>query len=575
MTAGGRLPRAARGGLAAAILAFAAVFDWLAGRRGFFAFDQSIPFDAGWRVLSGQVPFRDFVLPVGPVVPWVQAAGLGLFGADYGGYLATGAAVNALAAGAAMALTARLFPGRWSLWGGSGLLTAVWFLPPSGTPWFEQVATLAGLAALALLAGPAVAEETPGRRGLLAGAGAGALAVVAFLAKQNVGVFLLPAYATLLAAPLPDARRAARQLAAWLAGLGIAAGACALWVALRADPGLLALHLFRLPAAVGLERILEYPRALMAVHAVGLDPPALRWTLLAAVAVAGAALVAELRRDRCGDRRLRAAALLTLALFAFQHLLWVSAGNQPEMVAVVPGIVLVLAGGVALARVERRPPDRAGLWRAARTAVVLAVGGAGLLLALRGVEAAWSREGHEGVAEARAYGEVEVPGLEPMRWAEGTLVTGPPSDPAEGPGLVRRSELRTLVRTLRERPGNLFVFPDWTVLYGLLGKPSPQPLLWFHPGLTYPAEPGPVRDSLDRAIVDALAAHRVTTVVIERASWMGTGDRLADFPALAAYLERCFAPERRIGLFEVRGLDPGAGPGCHRSRGERPTRSPG
>ena len=33
------------------------------GRRGFLPLDQSIVFDGGWRILNGQLPFRDFTAP--------------------------------------------------------------------------------------------------------------------------------------------------------------------------------------------------------------------------------------------------------------------------------------------------------------------------------------------------------------------------------------------------------------------------------------------------------------------------------------------------------------------------------
>ena len=40
---------------------------YVSGMRGFFAMDQSIVFDGGWRVLQGQIPYKDFVIPFGPI----------------------------------------------------------------------------------------------------------------------------------------------------------------------------------------------------------------------------------------------------------------------------------------------------------------------------------------------------------------------------------------------------------------------------------------------------------------------------------------------------------------------------
>lgn len=103
--------------------------------------------------------------------------------------------------------------------------------------------------------------------------------------------------------------------------------------------------------------------------------------------------------------------------------------------------------------------------------------------------------------------------------------------------------------TRLRRAGRPFlVFPDWTLLYGVVGAPSLQPLLWFHPGLTYPRGGDP---DLDRRIVAELERRGVATVVLEDVSWFGTGRRLAAFPHLAAWIDRRFAESEHIGPFRV------------------------
>jgi|GEM_PF-3267887 len=188
------------------VLAGAAWIDVAAGRRGFFAFDQSILFDAGFRILSGQTPFADFRLPFGPIAPALQAVLFRLFGVDFAGYLASAALANAVATALAMALLARLLPGRPAWWLLGGALTAIWFYPPFGTPWIEQTALLFVLAGIVLLL-PAVLAERPRIPHLAAAAGSGACAVLALLTKQNAGGAALPAFALLLAVPWLALRR--------------------------------------------------------------------------------------------------------------------------------------------------------------------------------------------------------------------------------------------------------------------------------------------------------------------------------------------------------------------------------
>jgi hypothetical protein len=46
----------------------AGVVVWFVGHRGIFFYDQSGIFDGAWRILQGQVIYRDFYVPYGPVI---------------------------------------------------------------------------------------------------------------------------------------------------------------------------------------------------------------------------------------------------------------------------------------------------------------------------------------------------------------------------------------------------------------------------------------------------------------------------------------------------------------------------
>jgi len=128
--------------------AFAFWFAFTAGQRGFYPFDQSIVFDGGYRVLSGQVPYSDFVVPFGPVAFWLQAFFFRLFGVSYFGYLMGAAVINAAATLCAVSVVRQLLPRSRLLPLASGVLTAVWFYPPFGTPWVDQTGFFLGLLGL-------------------------------------------------------------------------------------------------------------------------------------------------------------------------------------------------------------------------------------------------------------------------------------------------------------------------------------------------------------------------------------------------------------------------------------------
>src|ERR1700735_4567936 len=57
---------------------------WIVGRRFLLTFDEGIFVDGSRRILSGQVPYRDFFILMGPGTFWLQALALRVFGMTLG-----------------------------------------------------------------------------------------------------------------------------------------------------------------------------------------------------------------------------------------------------------------------------------------------------------------------------------------------------------------------------------------------------------------------------------------------------------------------------------------------------------
>jgi len=242
--------------------------------------------------------------------------------------------------------------------------------------------------------------------------------------------------------------------------------------------------------------------------------------------------------------------MVTVGLFGAQNLFLATANNQPEISLPFAGLLVALGGRLAwgLARSAGEAPSQTG-----ERLIVVAVAAGVVLLVATGVHTALSRRVHDVFPPGTRFSRpLAVAGLEPLRWGEPTRLWagGDENDhrPAgEGKTVnVQPAHLEELVRRLRQDGEPFFVFPDWTLLYGVVGVPSPQPLLWFHPGLTYPQ--GGASD-LERWIVGELERHGVATVVLEEVSWLGTERRLDDFPLLRTWIRRCFAERERLGLF--------------------------
>ena len=71
------------------------------------------------------------------------------------------------------------------------------------------------------------------------------------------------------------------------------------------------------------------------------------------------------------------------------------------------------------------------------------------------------------------YKDAHVQGLERVRWG---------NDPTVGEDAATTgADFENLVTDLRQQGRPFFVMGETTLLYGLAGMPSPQPLLYLHP----------------------------------------------------------------------------------------------
>lgn len=538
------------GVVVAVICAFGFVLTFKTGFRGFYPFDQSIIFDGSYRVASGQIAYKDFVMPFGPVTFWLHALFFKVLGVSYFAYVFGAATVNALAAAASI-VAARLLaaPGRLLSYV-AGLLTAVWFYPPFGTPWVDQTAFFFSYVGIALAVAAVGARQERASRGSALLAGCGVAAFASMLAKQNAGLFMLPVYLLLLAAAyLPDWRLALKRATAFAAGLAGAAGVFFAWLALASSPANFNRYVIGVASELGEKRLGTFVRegfgivkpyfgrrAALSVNAI----------VIGSLAVAVLALILWRRswKDRGGrSRRYLLAGIVCIYLVFFQHLFMNTTLNQQDNAYPFVGLVLAIAAGLALSLIRsRRFEDRKTLAKARKgmVAVVCVVIAVAAGFAVKdGVEVGMSRKVHDVFRGERFDRPLEVAGLEGLRWP----------DPMRMRGFdMFAKDFTELVSYLRQRRENFFVFPDFTILYGVVGVPSPQPVLWFHERVTYPEEGDP---ELDRWIVDDLKKNKVRIVVIEQVAWFNTGKRLDAFPQLKAYVYGDFERLGQIGTFSI------------------------
>lgn len=534
-------------------IAHAAALVRECGRVGFMPLDQSICFDGGWRILSGEVPLRDYVAPNGFTVHALQALFFAVGGVNWSSYIEHAALMNALAAGAVWLLLRQLGLGPWlaALFAGA---TGVVFFTPFGAPYMDTHAFAFSLAALvaALRATLHHADKVRRREAWLVGP----LLALAFFSKQIPSVFFLVPCLALCALARTERVATLRRML-----LSLAATAFVLLIAafaLGVDFAALRLFVLDLPAEEGARRLgyidgfgallrnFDETRTKLALHSILV----VHLLGLPALALGSVLLPRALREPTWRWRQaLGAAALGELLLLACLGFIALTSNDREQ------GVPLVFAalGACAAALVAAGAavgPRAAPAGRAAAFALAA--------LAL------WDAWGfHERVNIPRKAIDIT--------FAEPSPAAPPPKLPDqlacmqfETPRLVTygANDLRELSEYLRVRDGAFFLVGDASVLYGITGKPSVFPALWFHPGLTFPYPHDARFAAFEQRLLERLERFEVRTIVLEPRVWIGypaqDGQKpkaryitLESFPRVAQLVNARLASERSFGPIRV------------------------
>ncbi len=171
--------------------------------------------DGGWRILTGQKPFVDFMLNVGPVHIYLHALFFYFFGFGKLAILAHLVVISSVAILLTYGVARRRVGIAESL-----LLTALSatsFYWACSHPWYTHTAHLLGMFAVAFLI--LYLPFSTMRQAAIGGALCGALSVISFLTKTNVGV----AYGALFFVVLCLADKKRVSLGAFFAGALVAA----------------------------------------------------------------------------------------------------------------------------------------------------------------------------------------------------------------------------------------------------------------------------------------------------------------------------------------------------------------
>ncbi|MFH1888620.1 MAG: hypothetical protein ABH806_00850 [Candidatus Omnitrophota bacterium] len=531
--------------LALSIFAFFLTFK--AGERGFFAFDQSIVFDGGYRILSGQIPYKDFIMPVGPVAFWIQAAFFKVMGVSYFSYIFTSASINALSAICSICIIRMLFPSHRLLSYAGGILTAVWFSPPFGTLWVDQASFFFSFLAIAILLFSQLSRKKyPVANGLLLSV-SGSFALLSILCKQNAGLYILPLYFLLLAASRrPDSKSFLYSWCIFLSGFIVSLLIFILWLWIKSDLKIFLQYFIYIPSLLGIDRILEAKADFLRTFLGGSSKYAHLYLLSSGIRIifasvfitAAFALSVSIRNHKRAGypaRRELLASILCLYVLLFQYLFIHTTMNQAENGIPFIGIILAVGAALLLYLYKSSPLEIRFAY-----CKIIPVAALSLLVAyvsMLGIDVSLNRKVHQ-LSDSKFPGYLALDKLRALKWALPTMVGG--AD-------VKEDDIVSIFKYLKTKNNNFFVFPNFTFLYAILGTPSPQPILWFHKGLTYHV----IYDqALDKRVVDDLNKNMVKVIIIE--------DKpdynhyvLNDFPQLMSYIRNNFVKIKQQGIFNI------------------------
>ncbi len=502
---------------------------WEAGHRGLFLLDQSMIFDGAWRILQGQVPYRDFFMPFGPVAFWLQSLFSALLGLTWSSMVWSAVAVHTTATLLAYRCTQRMLDNRPSI--GplvSAAITAASFQSIFGTLWFEQTAFLFNYASLWLLL---ESQESTCRHPRWIAAAGGCCAVLSLLSKQNALVFFLPVLgcAALRSRPLASLVRLGVSFAA-----GAVAGAGLFMVWLQANSAVEGWyrHFLAIPREIARARSGEGAFHQLMEQVAGPTN---------AIPVSFGIAAFLLARYLHSPWRIWPAVLFTLAITGFRILFQTSTANEAPNT--VSQLALGTGIGCGLIEVLLREARSGSFLLRYRTSLLHLAGSLVVtaFLGWYGASKSLARPVMQFIPSTTFTELSRSPGLDGLKWGNPTRM----SDYSN----MTLSEWDRVVGAVRQQKRSFFVWGDATILYGLAGQQSASPLLYLGRNHSYRLKDIAL---LDPMLVASLRRHRVTMIVRQTRNAIEKDvNQLQDFPQSYAWVQQNFQLTHKSNFFEI------------------------
>ncbi len=531
------------------------------GRIGYMPQDSPTVFDGGWRILSGQIPFRDFTLPNAILPIFLQAFLFKLFGINWFVYCLHAAIFNGLFC-VIVFFFLRMFGGTLLLSFFYALLSGVVFYTPFGIPVQDQHAYFFTFL-LIFLACLSSRVDKPWLKQLIFFS-LPIVTVIAFLSKQIPTIFGVALAGSILL--VTERRNLFMLTRSILAGvLAVLILLLALYNTLGIDFELLKVYFYHLPAETGSARI---TRVISSNFSLTINYMHRHWRLFfpfafVSMVFLGVLLFVCMRFTFAGTRSywkelskrmennlfpLFIAQFLLVICFLFVIL----TNNQRENGVPLIFISLGLTQIFVTAVLNQDQDDHATLSFLRQR---LVPGLMSFILAGSALWCAWNFDRQVNATRmVHDFIYQRNDNQNPKQKMHGTLsflVWGTPKKYSGTP-----EDFLRITDYFQRNAGNFYLLGDSSILYALTGRPSVNPVLWFHPGQTLPRTGSTFFPSFQDRLMEALRKYHVRYIVLEVtrvkpriSTWSGVN--LEYFPALNELVQKNGYKCERFGPFTI------------------------
>ncbi len=447
------------------------------GRVGYFTWDQSIVFDSAWRIMCGQIPWRDFWTPYAVTPALMQIPLFAVFGVNWFAYCLHSALLNGVFCVLSYTLMMQMGAPRWLSFL-SGLGTAPMFNTPMGVPHMDQHAYFFCLASLVLTV--RAAKRMGNNTVIIEGMGVSILLAAAFFSKQIPTVFYLALFPVIIGI-LGLWKNRSFWSGLLRGGILILVGALTIFSILGIHPDDFFYSVFQLPHEAGATRITSY-----AVANVGRLHSLTRWFPGTLPLILGGGLLALFSRWR-GIRSIEEKTMvmescwLSIILLTVSWVSVITTNNNKEnsvpFMALCAGLSIFGAWKLGLAWIQKlkSPAFR----RIAPWLIGASVTGMTLLHVItvtifhEKVNPTRRVLGLKGNVAAEIDRMPVMPDpLWPMKWHCESKFSS--------------NDLLQVIGFFRDHPGNFVVTSHLITLYGFCHRPSILPVSTFYQGVTLP-----------------------------------------------------------------------------------------